>query len=95
MSYSLKAASALLLIGLRGVDYVAAQTPGPLPENTIKCEAFKKQSDGWYVGAPTTFDIGNMKEVTLGNTLVTQSFMRMGGASLYDVLERKCGGSRS
>jgi hypothetical protein len=48
------------------------------------------------VGPQTTFDIGPLKAIRLGNYLVvphdTNSSFR--GVELYDVLERKCGGSR-
>lgn len=89
MSYMLKTASLLIV----SISAAAAQT-NPVPENTIKCEAFKKQSNGWYVGAPTTFDIGNVKAMTIGNQLIPPGTMRLSGADLYEVLERKCGGTR-
>jgi hypothetical protein len=48
---------------------------------------------GWFVGAPATFDIGNTKALTLGNTLITPNFKKVGDVNLYDVLEQKCGDS--
>lgn len=64
------------------------------PLNTIDCSAFTKTADGnWYVGAPTTFDLGNVKRMTLGNSVINPHAMRLGGFSLFDVLERKCGAS--
>lgn len=84
--------SVLLLLSLSGA-HLAAQTPAPLPENTIDCKAFQKLPDGnWYVGPPTTFDIGNVKRATMADQRIAPRFLNMGGADLYDVLERKCGG---
>jgi hypothetical protein len=85
---------ASILLGL-GCAHATAQTGSPMPENTIKCDAFKKQPGGWYVGAPTTFDVGNARSLTLSNTLVGPRFMDAGGADLYQVIEKKCGGSRT
>jgi hypothetical protein len=87
-----KSAAIFALACLAGGNVAIAQTA--LPENTIKCEAFKKQPNGWYVGAPTTFDIGDTKAMTIGNQLIAPNTMNLGGANLYEVLERKCGGRR-
>jgi len=74
------------------IAQTAAQ-PAPLPPNTIDCSAFKKLPNGsWYVGAPTTFDIGSVKRMTLSNSTLNLNSMNLGGANLYGVLERKCGG---
>jgi len=73
---------------------LAAQPSNSLPPNTIDCAAFTKQPNGnWYVGAPTTFDIGSVKHMTLSQSVIDPHFMNVGGADLYDVLNRKCGGS--
>jgi hypothetical protein len=83
----------MVLLFASQTGYVAAQTPKPLPENTINCSAFKKQSDGWYVGSATTFDFGSMKRITLSNVLVSPRFIKLAGDfDLYDVIEQKCGG---
>ena len=73
-----------------------AQTAKLLLPNTIDCAAFQKTPNGnWYVGSETIFDVGSLKSVRLGNYLViphdTNSSFR--GIDLYDILERKCGGS--
>jgi hypothetical protein len=65
-----------------------------LPPNTIDCAAFKGTPNGnWYVGPRTTFDVGPLKAVRLGNYLViphdtNASFREV---DLYNILERKCG----
>ena len=74
-----------------------AQADKGLPPNTIDCAAFKKTPNGnWYVGPRTTFDVGPLKAIRLGNYLViphdTNANFR--GVDLYDILERECGGSR-
>ena len=86
-------ASCAVLIG----SLALARGDKESPPNTIDCAAFKKTPNGnWYVGPQTTFDIGPFKAIRLGNYLVvphdTNSSFR--GVDLYDVLERKCGGSR-
>ena len=49
----------------------AAQEARELPPNTIDCTAFTKARDGdWRVGAPTTFDIGAAKGITLRGVTV-------------------------
>jgi hypothetical protein len=74
-----------------------ARADKELPPNTIDCVAFKKTPNGnWYVGPQTTFDIGPLKAIRLGNYLIvphdTNTSFR--GVDLYGILERKCGGSR-
>jgi hypothetical protein len=74
-----------------------AQTANLLPPNTIDCAAFQKTPNGnWYVGPRTTFDVGPLKAIRLGNYLViphdANSSFR--GVDLYGILERKCGGPR-
>jgi hypothetical protein len=74
-----------------------ARADKELPPNTIDCAAFKKTPNGnWYVGTRTTFDVGPLKAIGLGNYLViphdTNSSFR--GVDLYAILERKCGASR-
>jgi hypothetical protein len=67
-----------------------------LPPNTIDCAAFQKTPNGnWYVGSRTTFDVGSLKSIRLGNYLVVphDTNSSFHGIDLYDILERKCGGS--
>jgi hypothetical protein len=73
-------------------SHAAAQTSPPIPENTIRCKAFSKQPNGWYVGEATTFDAGNMKGLTFSRTLIRPNSVNVGGVMLYDVIEQKCGG---
>jgi hypothetical protein len=73
-----------------------AQTAKRLPPNTIDCAAFQKTPNGnWYVGSETIFDVGSLKSIRLGNYLVIPHDTNSGfrGIDLYDILERKCGGS--
>ena len=77
-------------------SFALARTSNELPPNTIDCAAFKKTPNGnWYVGSETIFDVGSLKSIRLGNYLIiphdTNSSFR--GIDLYDILERKCGGS--
>jgi hypothetical protein len=44
----------------------------------------------WRVGKPTTFDIGTAKGVTLARRSFGRGSLSVGGADLYDVLDRKC-----
>ena len=71
----------------------AAQEAPELPPNTIDCTAFTKGRDGdWRVGAPTTFDIGAAKGITLRGVTVRRGSDLLGGGDLYEVLEGKCAG---
>ena len=71
----------------------AAQEAPELPPNTIDCTAFTKARDGnWRVGAPTTFDIGAAKGITLSGVTVRPGSVLFGGGDLYEVLESKCAG---
>jgi hypothetical protein len=74
-------------------SYAVAQEAPELPPNTIDCTAFVKARDGnWRVGAPTTFDIGTAKRITLGGVTVRPLSVPLGGGDLYDALESKCAG---
>ncbi len=85
-----------MILMLSAASYLAAQTPTPLPENTINCASFQKLPNGsWFAATRTTFDIGNARAITLANQAVGPRFFNIGGADLYEVLERKCGGSRN
>jgi hypothetical protein len=54
---------------------------------------FRKATDGnWHVGAPTTFDFGTAKAITLSSMTVNPQFVPLGGGDLYDALESKCAG---
>src|SRR6202162_5588435 len=73
-----------------------AQVSQPeFPPNTLRCEGFKKTSDGtWYAEKPAPFDIGDAKEVTVEREVIGPGSRKIGGIDLYVLLERKCGGSR-
>lgn len=90
--YSILTASSVAL----NVNSALAQPTADLPPNTIICAAFTKRPDGnWYVGRATTFDLGTTigtKRLTLLNSVIGPKF-NIAGTNLYDVLERKCGGS--
>ncbi|MCP1732635.1 hypothetical protein ABIF38_005054 [Bradyrhizobium japonicum] len=77
-------------IGSIGLVTTAAAQP-----NTIDCSAFSKRSDGtWYVGAPTTFDVGNTTSITVAVRAVGRNFMNIAGDDLFDLIEAKCGKER-
>ena len=70
-----------------------AQEAPELPPNTIDCTAFAKARDGnWRVGAPTTFNIGTAKGITLSDATVRPFSVLLGGGDLYEILESKCAG---
>ncbi len=65
-----------------------------LPPNTIPCKAFTKNERGnWYVKGPATFDIGTVENKTLQNLEIPPKFFTIGGADLYETIEKKCGGN--
>jgi hypothetical protein len=77
-----------------GASCLSAQTADD-PPNTIDCAAFTKHANGtWYVGEPTIVAVGTAS-VTLSHIEIAPEGMNLGGADLYTVLERKCGGTRS
>jgi len=86
--------TALLATALTfGLNYSVASDAPELPPNTIDCTGFTKARDGnWRVGAPTTFDIGTAKGVTLSGTTVRPRSVLLGGGDLYEALENKCAG---
>jgi len=89
MHSSALVASALVF----GLSYAVAQEAPELPPNTIDCTGFKKATDGsWRVGAPTTFDIGTAKGITLSGMTVYPRSAPLGGGDLYEALESKCAG---
>ena len=70
-----------------------AQEAPESPPNTIDCTAFAKGRDGnWRVGAPTTFNIGTAKGITLTGMTVYPRSVPLGGGDLYEALESKCTG---
>ena len=62
-------------------------------DNTIiNCSAFQKQSNGsYYVDGSTTVKIGTAS-MTLSSMAVGPRSISLGGADLYDVIDRECGG---
>ena len=76
-----------------GLSYAVVQEAPELPPNTIDCTGFTKARDGdWRVGAPTTFDIGTAKGITLSGMTVHLGSVPLGGGDLYEALESKCAG---
>jgi len=62
-----------------------------LPPNTLRCEGFKKTSDGtWYAKNPDPFDIGDTKRVTVEQKVIGPGSYKIGGIDLYALLEQKC-----
>jgi hypothetical protein len=62
---------------------------------TINCSAFQKQPNGsYYVGGSTTVKIGTAS-MTLSSMAVAPRSVSIGGADLYDAIDRKCGGSHT
>ena len=61
-------------------------------ETKIPCEAFRKNARGnWYVSGPVTIDIGSAKRRTLQDVEISPKFYTIGGADLYDVVQKECG----
>jgi hypothetical protein len=69
---------------------------GPtLPPSTIPCKAFTKNDRGnWYVKGPVTINIGSVENKTLQNLEIPPKFFTIGGAGLYETIEKTCGGNQ-
>ena len=84
--------------GLHVVLFIANHCPSQpagTPPNTLRCEGFKKTSDGtWYAEKSAPFDIGDTKEVTVERQVIGPGSHKIAGIDLYVLLERKCAGSR-
>lgn len=60
--------------------------------NTIDCAVFTKRPNGnWYVGSKITFDLGEVRNITLDSEEVPPHFLSFGGTDLYNAIEQKCG----
>ena len=56
------------------------------------CEAFTKKASGnWYVRGPITIDVGSAKGRTLQDAEISPKFFTIGGADLYETVEKACG----
>jgi hypothetical protein len=73
-----------------------AQVAQPdLPSDTLRCEGFKKTSDGtWYAENAASFHVGGAQEVTVRQQVIGPGSHKIGGLDLYALLERKCTGLR-
>lgn len=81
-----KVPAILFLLSLSATN-VVAQVPHSTPDNTIDCTAFKKQRNGWFVEALTTFNFGGIN-MRLSNQLIQpHSGIEMNGVDLYDAIE--------
>jgi hypothetical protein len=79
-------------LGFAVAGVTSAKPQSTLPPNTIDCSAFTKMPSGiWHVSAGTTFDLGNIKSINLGDMDIGPHLAKVGNIDLYDVLERKCG----
>jgi hypothetical protein len=77
-----------ILIG--SVGLVAAASGQDAQLNTIDCSTFLKRADGtWYVGSPTTFDVGKTTSITVAVRAVGRNFMNIAGDDLFDLIEAK------
>jgi hypothetical protein len=87
-SFAIMAVS-VALVG--GMPFAVADNE--VPSNNIDCAVFSKlPNDRWHVGAPTKFEIGPQR-VNLSPMDIEPHAIQIGDFDLYDVLERKCGGS--
>jgi hypothetical protein len=69
-------------------------SPTP-PQNTIPCNAFRKNERGnWYVKGPVTFDLGSAENKTLDNLEIPPKFFTIGGVDLYEAIQKKCGSNQ-
>jgi hypothetical protein len=70
---------------------VPAAAEDALPRNTIDCRAFVKDENGhWLPREVTTFDIGDVTSLSVGPVPIGPGALHVGGADLYEVLEKKC-----
>ena len=75
-----------------GCFIVAATAEDALPRNTIDCGVFVKQENGsWLPREVTTFDIGDVNSLTVGPVPIGPGALHVGGADVYEVIEKKCG----
>jgi hypothetical protein len=75
-----------------GCFIVPAAAQDALPRNTIDCRAFVKQENGsWLPKEVTTFDIGDVTSLSVGPVPIGPGALHVGGADIYEVLEKKCG----
>src|SRR5271167_2532151 len=91
-----KYAKVVLVSMLCFLSPAVAQVSQPeLPPNTLRCEGFKKTSDGtWYAEKSAPFDIGDAKERSVEQQVIGPGSHKIGGIDLYMLLERKCAGLR-
>jgi hypothetical protein len=71
---------------------VLAQSPTPIPPNTLSCDGFSKNPDGtWRAGDTKIFDIGTDTNVHFAHTsAVPPRGFILGGVDLWTLLESKC-----
>jgi len=48
----------------------------------------------WYVKGPVTINIGSAENKTLQNLEIPPKFFTIGGVSLYETIEKTCGGDQ-
>lgn len=77
-------------VGVCGCAYAQSE----LPPNTIDCKQFtKSEAHTWSETGVVVFDLGRIKGTRMTNNKVIPNSIDIGGYDLYDVLEKKCGGS--
>jgi len=87
-SFAIMAVSVVLVGGMP-----LALADNKLPSNNIDCAVFSKlPNDRWHVGAPT-LACGRSDQVRNRPMDIEPHAIQIGDFDLYDVLERKCGGS--
>jgi hypothetical protein len=87
----MRAGTILLAISAAVIASGAAVAQNEAMPNTIDCAAFTKRPNGnWYVGSKITFDLGEVRNITLDTEEVPPHFLSFGGTDLYNAIEQKC-----
>jgi hypothetical protein len=81
----------LIFVFLTASSVIAQDAMKPVPPSTIDCSQFKKVDNTWTETGIATYELGNGKEVTVSGTPIKPHVFTIGGADLYDVLEKNCG----
>jgi hypothetical protein len=88
-------AAALVCVSCFLSPAIAQVAQPDLPSDTLRCEGFKKTSDGtWYAENAASFHVGGAQEVTVRQQVIGPGSHKIGGLDLYALLERKCTGLR-
>lgn len=87
----LRSMAIFVFISLSASFATAEDAMQGVPPNAVDCSQFKKVGDTWTETGIATYELGNGKEVTISGSPIKPHVFYVGGADLYDVLEKYCG----